>query len=130
MLLGGGTLMGTRILDRSSVREAFTNQIGDLWVPAEIPTADPTWSCGFSLGAGSKWGWGLKLNTIEESGTRAAGSGAWAGIFNTYFWVDPAHQVTGAMYTQCLPFVHPDVLRVYADFERALYTSPRPLLVR
>jgi methyl acetate hydrolase len=45
MLLGGGTLTGTTILDRSSVREAFTNQIGDLWFPAQIRTADPTTSC-------------------------------------------------------------------------------------
>jgi methyl acetate hydrolase len=121
MLLGGGTLTGTRILAESSVREAFTNQIGDLWFPAEIRTADPSWSCDYPAGPGMKWGWGLLLNTGQRPGMRHAGSGAWAGIFNTYFWVDPVARLTGALYTQFLPFVEPRALEVFADFERALY---------
>jgi CubicO group peptidase (beta-lactamase class C family) len=123
MLLGGGTLAGTTILDRSSVREAFTNQIGDLWFPARIATADPATSCDFVAGPGMKWGWGLLLSTTGQPGMRSAGSGAWAGLFNTFFWVDPASGITGALYTQSLPFVTPDALRVYADFEGALYDA-------
>jgi methyl acetate hydrolase len=123
MLLGGGSLNGTTILDRSSVREAFTNQIGDLWFPTTIHTADPAASCDFVAGPGMKWGWGLLLNTHGQPGLRRAGSGAWAGMFNTYFWIDPAARVTGAVYTQCSPFVAPPALRAYRDFERALYAS-------
>jgi methyl acetate hydrolase len=123
MLLGGGRLNGTTILDSSSVGEAFTNQIGDLWFPAEIRTADPAASFDFVAGPGMKWGWGLLINTHGRPGLRRAGSGAWAGMFNTYFWVDPAAGVTGAIYTQCSPFVDPDVLRVFREFERALYAS-------
>lgn len=123
MLLGGGTLAGTTILDRSSVQEAFTNQIGNLWFPAEMPTVNPAWSCNLVAGPGRKWGWGLLLNTTEQPGTRTAGSGGWAGIFNTYFWVDPYTMVTGALYTQSLPFVTPETLQISVDFERALYAS-------
>ena len=72
-----------------------------------------------------KWGWGLLLNTRAQPGMRAAGSGGWAGMFNTYFWVDPAAGLTGALYTQSRPFVAPEALRTYADFERALYASHR-----
>ena len=54
---------------------------------------------------------------------RKAGSGAWAGIFNTHFWVDPTSGITGAIYTQTLPFVEPAVFQVYIDFETALYAS-------
>jgi hypothetical protein len=54
---------------------------------------------------------------------RAAGSGAWAGLMNTHFWVDPASGVTGAIYAQTLPFVEPAVFQVYIDFEQALYAS-------
>jgi methyl acetate hydrolase len=123
MLLGDGTLDGTTILDRSSVREAFTNQIGDLWFPAKILTADPATSDDFVAGPGMKWGWGLLLNTSGQPGMRTAGSGGWAGLFNTYFWVDCSARITGALYTQSVPFVAPDALQVYADFERALYAS-------
>ena len=57
---------------------------------------------------------------------RRAGSGAWAGIFNTHFWVDRTAGITGAIYTQTLPFVEPDVFQVYIDFERALYEAFQP----
>ena len=59
----------------------------------------------------------------RQPGMRAAGSGSWAGIFNTHFWVDRGSGVTAAIYTQTLPFVEPRVHQVYVDFERALYAS-------
>jgi len=115
MLLGAGTLQDARVISRSSVHEAFTNQIGDLHFPSEMRTADPASTCDFVAGPGKKWGWGLLLDDT--------GSGRWAGIFNTYFWVDPAARLTGAIYTQFRPFVDPPALQTYADFERALYAS-------
>jgi methyl acetate hydrolase len=54
---------------------------------------------------------------------RAVGSGAWAGVFNTHFWVDRASGVTGAIYTQFLPFIPEEAMAVYADFERAVYAT-------
>ena len=123
MLLGGGTLGDATILEPATVATAFTNQIGSLDFPAHIPTADPVMTCDCDLGPGLKWGLGLLLNTEGQPGLRAPGSGAWAGIFNTHFWVDPTSGITGAIYTQFLPFVEPRAVRLYADFERALYAS-------
>lgn len=125
MLLAGGTLDGARILTRSTVREAFTNRIGDLWFPPHIHTADPATSCDFVAGPGLKWGWGLLLDTTDRAGMRHAGSGGWAGLFNTYFWVDPHSGLTAALYTQTRPFVDPPILSVYNRFERALYAAER-----
>jgi methyl acetate hydrolase len=121
MLLGGGTLSGTTILEPTSVREAFTNQIGDLRVPAVMRTTDPAWSCDVAAGPGTTWSWGLRLDNNAGPGLRAAGSGGWMGIFNTQFWVDPHSGITGAVYTQCLPFCAPEVLALYGNVERALY---------
>ncbi len=123
MLLGGGTLDGVKILERSTVEDAFRNHIGELDFPPAIATADPDATADFNGGPGLKWGLGLLLNTEQQPGMRAAGSGAWAGLFNTHFWVDPATGITGAIYAQSLPFVEPRVFGVYADFERALYAS-------
>jgi methyl acetate hydrolase len=120
-LLHGGTFEGTTILQQSTVDAAFTNQIGDLDFPAAIETADPASTCGFYAGPGYKWGYGLLLNTADVPGMRRAGSGAWAGLMNTHFWVDRTAGVTGAIYSQFLPFVPEEALAVYADFERALY---------
>jgi methyl acetate hydrolase len=123
MLLNRGTLDGVRILEEATIDAAFTNQIGDLWFPAEIKTAEPPTSADFNAGPGWKFGLGLLLATQQADGMRAPGSGSWAGIFNTHFWVDPATGITGAIYTQTLPFVEPAVFGVYVDFERALYAS-------
>jgi CubicO group peptidase (beta-lactamase class C family) len=123
MLLAGGTLGDAQILEQATVDAAFTNQIGSLDFPAEMPSADPQSSADVNLGPGLKWGLGLLLNTQQQPGMRAAGSGAWAGLFNTHFWVDPSSGVTAAIYTQTLPFVEPRALKLLLDFERALYAS-------
>ena len=102
---------------------AFTNQIGDLDFPAEIPTADPASAYTFAAGPGCKWGYGLLLNTTDIPGMRRAYSGAWAGLFNTHFWVDPKSGVTGSIFSQLLPFADPPALQMYMDYEAALYAS-------
>jgi methyl acetate hydrolase len=124
-LLRGGELDGVRILPESTVRAAFTNQIGDLDFPAEIPTADPAASGALTLGPGYKWGYGLLLNSSDIPGARRAGSGAWAGLCNTHFWVDPASGVCASIYSNFLPFITPPALQLYGDFERALYAAAR-----
>jgi CubicO group peptidase (beta-lactamase class C family) len=123
MLLGGGALGDTRILGRALVEQAFTNQIGELDFPAEMPAAHPELSADINLGPGLKWGLGLLLNEEQQPGMRAAGSGAWAGLFNTHFWVDPKSRVTGSIFSQVLPFADPGAFQLYADFEVALYAS-------
>jgi methyl acetate hydrolase len=122
-LLRGGELDGVRILEESTVADAFTNQIGDLDFPEYIGTGDPATTHELALGPGYKWGWGLLLNTQDVPGHRRAGSGAWAGLLNTHFWIDPAAGIAGAIYTQFLPFVTPEALQMYQDFEGALYAS-------
>lgn len=123
MLLGNGTLEGTKILESETVDAVFTNQIGDLDFPAEIPTADPATSYDLNLGPGYKWGYGLVLNTQNVPGMRKAGSGAWAGLCNTPFWVDRTTGITGAIYSQFLPFLPPEALNMYVNFEQTLYAS-------
>jgi CubicO group peptidase (beta-lactamase class C family) len=121
MLLGGGVLDGVRLLERATVREIFTSQTGELFFPRHVKTADPTMSFDLSFGAGNKWGLGLMLNSLQTAGLRAAWSGFWAGVANTYFWVDPTNRLTGALYTQALPFADPSILQLFEDFEKALY---------
>jgi methyl acetate hydrolase len=123
MLLGGGSLGDVQILGSHTLAAAFTNQIGELDFPASITTADPAVSCDFAVGPDYKFGLGLLVNTADQPGRRAAGSGAWAGVFNSHYWVDPTTRVTGAIYSQFLPFVTPPAIEMYVDFETALYAS-------
>ncbi|HUA05116.1 MAG TPA: serine hydrolase domain-containing protein [Solirubrobacteraceae bacterium] len=124
MLLGNGTSPdGVKILESATVDAAFTNQIGAIDFPAELPTADPTATCDFMAGPGFKWGYGLLLNTEDAPGARRAGSGAWAGLLNTHFWIDRTSGITGAIYSQTLPFATLPALQMYQEFEGALYAS-------
>jgi methyl acetate hydrolase len=123
MLLAGGAADGTRILSEETVKAAFTNQIGALEFPAEMPTAHPELSAPINLGAGFKWGYGLLLSAVQLPGMRAPGSGSWSGLFNTHFWVDPASGVTGAIYSQTLPLLDPAAFEMSVNFEVALYAS-------
>jgi methyl acetate hydrolase len=122
-LLRGGELGGVRILQPDTVDAAFTNQIGALDFPAEIPSADKSASHDFVAGPGWKWGYGLLLNTDDIPGMRRAGSGAWAGLCNTHFWVDRTTGICGSIYSNFLPFVTPEAFALYNDYERALYAA-------
>ena len=70
-----------------------------------------------------KWGLGYMISTLEAPTGRSAGSLAWAGLANTYFWLDPARRVAGVILTQILPFADPAALGAFEQFERAIYAG-------
>ncbi|MCK8785157.1 beta-lactamase family protein [Roseomonas sp. NAR14] len=126
MLLGGGTLDGVRLLRPETVAAMAENHIGALEVEP-LPESDPP---GFSNraeffpGMPKKWGLGFLINTgAAPGGGRAAGSLAWAGLANTYYWIDPSRGVTGLLLTQILPFADPAVLGLLDRFERSVYAA-------
>ena len=100
------------------------NHIGDLNVQ-NMMTQHPAVSNDVALfpGMAKKWGLTWLINTEDMPGRRSAGSLAWAGLFNTYYWLDPKRQVTGVILTQILPFADPTVLQLLDDFETAVYRT-------
>ena len=46
------------------------------------------------------WGLGLHLTLDGIEGMRRPGTGDWAGLFNCYFWIDPAADVAGAIFSR------------------------------
>ena len=123
-LLRGGELDGARILSEETVEAAFSNQIGELDFPAEIATADPAITDTLHAGPGWKWGYGLMLNTEDSPGGRRAGTGAWAGLFNTHFFIDRTTGICASIYTNSLPFItYDDAWKTYVEFEEALYAA-------
>jgi len=123
-LLHRGELDGVRIVGDPSVAEMTRRQIGPLAVEP-LHTTDPALSCDVDFFPGSKTSWGLGFLLNEESlpGRRSSGSYGWAGICNSYYWIDPRRAVCGAIFMQLLPFYDPDAVALYADFERAVYSA-------
>jgi CubicO group peptidase (beta-lactamase class C family) len=124
MLLNGGGLDGARVLKPETIAMMAQNHIGDLNVQ-NLPTQAPAVSndAEFFPGMAKKWGLTWLINTEDVPGRRSAGSLAWAGLFNTYYWLDPQKQVTGVILTQVLPFADPTVLGLLDDFETAVYRT-------
>ena len=74
-------------------------------------------------GAPLRWGLGYMLNVGPGPNGRSAGTVSWGGIFNTYYWLDPAKRVTGLIMTQILPFADQRALKLYGQFESAVYEA-------
>ena len=122
MLLHGGTLNSARILRPETVELMNRNHIGDL--PAGVmKTQAPALSndVDFFPGATIRWGLGYMLNMEAGPNGRSAGTVSWAGLFNSYYWLDPVRHVTGVILTQILPFADPAAVRLYGQFERGVY---------
>jgi methyl acetate hydrolase len=50
---------------------------------------------------------------------------SWAGLLNTYFWLDPVKRVAGSLFTQTLPFYDARVVDLYGQFEARFYDGLR-----
>lgn len=117
---------GGPILRRESVDLMFTDSLGGIALPEVITSADPTLSNDVpSLPVRQGWGLGLHLFLEDLEGMRRAGSGDWAGIFNTYFWVDRTSGVAAGLLTQVLPFFDAQVVGTAMAMEQALYAQLR-----
>jgi len=123
-LLNGGSLRGTRILRPDSVVQMSTNQIGDLQIGA-MRTTNSALSNDVDLfpGVRLRWGLGHMINAGPVANGRKAGSLTWAGLFNTYYWIDPATKIAGVIMMQILPFVDKQALIAYRQFERGIYRA-------
>lgn len=124
MVLNGGELDGTRVLSPETVDAMCTNAMGDLRVVPMV-TAQPAFSNDAELFPGDEKSWGLTFQISEEPGHtgRPAGTCMWAGLANSYFWIDRANGIGGAYMTQILPFADSTSLGLFYDFEKAVYDS-------
>jgi methyl acetate hydrolase len=124
MLLRGGELDGVRILRAETVALMGQNQIGDIEA-GHMKTTTPALSndVDFFPGISLRWGLGHMINMQPVPEGRSAGSMTWAGLFNTYYWIDPAKHVAAVFMTQVLPFADHRALRAYRRFERGVYGS-------
>jgi CubicO group peptidase (beta-lactamase class C family) len=124
MLLNDGSFSDVQLLKPETVALMRQNHIGDLRVRM-LKTVQPdlSYDADFFPQMVEKWGLSFDINTEPGPAGRSAGSLCWAGLFNTYFWIDPTKRVTGTIMTQILPFVDPTVMQAYDAFERGVYSA-------
>ena len=122
MLMHQGRSNGVQLLRPQTVAIMGQNQIGDIGAGV-AKTAMPERSNDFDFfpGMACKWGLGYMLTPQPGPNGRSAGSLTWAGIFNTYYWLDPQKRIAGVYLTQILPFADPKALALYGEFESGIY---------
>jgi CubicO group peptidase (beta-lactamase class C family) len=124
MILNRGEGNGNRVLRPETVAMMSENHIGDLSM-TKMVAAIPAVTNDVDLYPGmvKKWGLSFMINTDATPEGRSPGSLAWAGLANTYFWIDPSRDVTGVILMQLLPFADRHCLEAFAGFERGVYAG-------
>src|SRR5215472_1942283 len=124
MILNKGKGNGNQVLKAETVATMGQNHIGELNV-TKMTTAAPIYTNDVDLypDQAKKWGLSFLINTAKTAEGRSAGSLAWEGLANTYFWIDPARDICGVILMQLLPFADGKSLEAFAGFERGIYSG-------
>jgi methyl acetate hydrolase len=124
MILNKGKGNGNQVLKAETVATMGQNHIGEINM-TKMNSALPDFTNDVDLYPDmvKKWGLSFLINTAKTPEGRSPGSLAWAGLANTYFWIDPARDVSGVILMQLLPFADNKALEAFAGFERGVYAG-------
>ena len=88
----------------------------------------PAISNDFDIGFGqpAKWDLGFLLHEAQTASARPKGSFSWAGLFNSYFWIDRENDLCTVIGMQVLPFYDTHAVVMLKDFESAVYKNLKP----
>jgi methyl acetate hydrolase len=124
MILNKGRGNGNQVLKPETVALMGQNHIGELNM-GKMTTAIGWATNDVDLYPDivKKWGLSFLINSAKTPEGRSPGSLAWAGLANTYYWIDPARDVAGVILMQLLPFADKKCLEAFAGFERGVYAG-------
>jgi CubicO group peptidase (beta-lactamase class C family) len=126
-VMAGGELGQKRILNAETVTLMGQNQIGELAIrPFKSYMPDLAADNGALAGNLDKFGFGFAVNTKPSDAGRGANTMAWAGIYNTFFWIDREKQISAVLMTQMLPGLEAGPSTLLEDFDRAVYAAHFP----
>jgi len=122
MILNRGKANGMQVLRAETVDQMSRNHMGSSRVTL-LKTAAPPLSndAEFFPGMSKTWGLTFQINDEKAPTGRPAGGLMWAGLANSYFWIDPQTGIGGVYLTQVLPFADKKALPLYYAFETAFY---------
>lgn len=122
MLLNDGAGAHGRVLEPATVERLATNGLGALKL-SPWTTCNPFFanSGDFFPGQSKSWAYTFMVNDEDTPSGRPAGSLMWAGIANSYYWIDRRNGIGGMWSAQVLPFQDIGCYPGFVDFETAVY---------
>jgi methyl acetate hydrolase len=124
MILNKGRGNGNQALQPETVAMMGQNHIGELnMTKMTSAVAFATNDVDLYPDMVKKWGLSFLITTARTPEGRSPGSLAWAGLANTYYWIDPSRDVTGVILMQVLPFADQKCLEAFAGFELGVYAG-------
>ena len=121
MILNNGQLAGERVLKPESVWALGQNQMGDCRVTPLVAAIPLTLDAEFFPGSPKSWSLAFQVNHEDLSTGRPSGGLMWAGLANSYYWIDQKTGIAGVYITQLFPFADQQSLPTYLAFESAVY---------
>ncbi len=121
----GAAPKGGRVLKAETVNWAVKNGLEAHQKVGMLPGVIPSLSNDAEFFPGLKKGWSYTFMTNEEEAPtgRPAGAIGWAGLANSYYWIDRKNGIGGYWATQILPFGDPVSFPGYLDLESAAYQA-------
>lgn len=129
MWLNDGAGPAGRVLRAETVATAYQNGLGQLKVKP-LPGVREMFTVDVDMfpEITKSWALGGMVNDAETATGRSAGSLSWAGIANSYYWLDRSKAIGGFWSTQVFPFLEPTSWQRYLEFESAAYALiPAPV---
>jgi methyl acetate hydrolase len=125
MWLNDGAGPNGRVLKQETVAAAICNGLRADQTVVMLPGVIAALSndAEFFPGLKKSWCYTFMLNDEDAPTGRPAGSLGWAGLANTFFWIDRKNGLGGYWATQILPFGDPTSFVGYMNFETAAYQS-------
>ncbi|BEP96923.1 serine hydrolase domain-containing protein (plasmid) [Acidovorax sp. A79] len=126
MVLNLGQLDGERVLKPETVvSHLMLNQIGNARVSLLKAAIALTADAEFFPGLRKTWSLAFQINEEEAPTGRPAGSLSWAGLANSFFWIDPHTGIAGLLATQTFPFADARVMDLLYAYEKGVYDALR-----
>ncbi len=123
MWLNDGAGPNGRVLKPETVGWAVKNGLEAHQKVGMLPGVIASLSNNAEFFPGLAKGWSYTFMTVEEEAPTGRPKGAigWAGLANSFYWIDRANGFGGYWATQILPFGDPVSFPGYLDFETAAY---------
>ena len=125
MWLNDGAGPHGRVLKQETVAAAVRNGLEGNQTVVMLPgvIAELSNDAEFFPGLKKSWCYTFMLNDEDAPTGRPAGSLGWAGLANTFYWIDRKNGFGGYWAPQILPFGDPTSFVGYMNFETAAYQS-------